>query len=386
MARLPAGMRKTPKGMIEDRFTIEGKRFSVYGKTVQECREKEAKRRAEIEAGMYKNSEELTFRDYLEKLLPYYKKTVKPSTYYTREKTWSYVCDTVISANGLTKFGDLKLKKIDPQTIRDLQAALLKENRTPEWANRLISASGYVFKQAINDRIIMWDPTAGIKPLKVTKEPLIENIHRALTIAETHAFFDAAEEMNSWYYNLYVFLLNTGCRVGEAGAITPADISADYIQVDRSLCTTEDGREIGDTPKTNKSKRSIPARSEAIEAAASQRKLNEELFNDGNIVSFDRKHGTPIFRSVTGKLLQPKPINRDIEAICNRAGIERFAVHAFRDTFATRAIESGMQPKTLQMILGHSKINITMEIYAHVMEETKRDQMAAIEVMKVREA
>lgn len=386
MARLPAGMRKTPKGMIEDRFTVDGKRFSVYGKTVQECREKETKKRAEIEAGMYKPGEDLTFREYLEKLLPSYKETVKPSTYYTREKTWSYICDTVISPNGLKKFGELKLKKIDAQAIRDLQTAMLRDNRSPEWINRLISASGYIFKQAIQDRLIMWDPTTGIKRLKCTKEPMIENVHRALTIEETQAFFDTAEELHSWYYNLYVFLLNTGCRVGEAGAITQADLSPEYIQVDRTLCTTANGREIGSTPKTQKSKRAIPARKEALEAAAAQKKLNAEVFGDDHILSFDRKQSNPIFRSITGKLLQPKAVNRDIEAICDKAGIEYFAVHAFRDTFATRALESGMKPKTLQAILGHSTINITMEIYAHVMEDTKRDEMAVIEVMKVREA
>lgn len=385
MARLPAGMRKTAKGMIEDRFTIDGKRFSVYGKTVRECREKETKRRSEIEAGMYKPGTEFTFREYLEKLLPSYKETVKPSTYYTREKGWQYICDTVISKNGCTEFGELRLKKIDPQAIRDLQAAMLK-SKSPEWVNRLISASGYIFKQAINDRIIMWDPTTGVKPLKVTKEPIIENVHRALTLDETRAFFETAESLRSWYYNFYVFLINTGCRCGEAGAITRADISADFIQVNRTLCTTENGREISDTPKTMKSKRSIPARREAVEAVASQRKLNEELFGGGNIIRIDRSQSEPVFRSITGKLIQVKAVNRDIEIICDKAGIERFAVHAFRDTFATRAIESGMQPKTLQMILGHSKINMTMEIYAHVMEDTKKDQMAAIEILKTKEA
>ena len=103
-------------------------------------------------------------------------------------------------------------------------------------------------------------------------------------------------------------------------------------------------------------------------------------------MSFNRKQSTPIFRSITGKLLQARAVNRDIEIICEKAGIEYFAVHAFRDTFATRALESGMRPKTLQAILGHSTINITMEIYAHVMEDTKCNEMAALEVMKVKEA
>jgi len=57
------------------------------------------------------------------------------------------------------------------------------------------------------------------------------------------------------------------------------------------------------------------------------------------------------------------------------------SVRECQDTFATRAVESGMQAKTLQEILGHADIGITMNLYAHVMEDTKRRQMAAVEVM-----
>ncbi|MBQ9359876.1 MAG: tyrosine-type recombinase/integrase [Lachnospiraceae bacterium] len=46
-------------------------------------------------------------------------------------------------------------------------------------------------------------------------------------------------------------------------------------------------------------------------------------------------------------------------------------MHGLRATFATRMIEAGVEPKTLQEILGHSKIAITMDLYAHVTDDTK---------------
>ncbi len=61
--------------------------------------------------------------------------------------------------------------------------------------------------------------------------------------------------------------------------------------------------------------------------------------------------------------------------------MERITSHAFRDTFATRAIESGMNPKTLQSILGHASIKMTMDLYAHVMEDTKIEEMQKVSVM-----
>lgn len=66
---------------------------------------------------------------------------------------------------------------------------------------------------------------------------------------------------------------------------------------------------------------------------------------------------------------------------CGKAEIPRFSMHTLRHTFATRCIEAGMRPKTLQMILGHSNIGITMNLYVHVTEEEKTKEAESIEKM-----
>ena len=60
---------------------------------------------------------------------------------------------------------------------------------------------------------------------------------------------------------------------------------------------------------------------------------------------------------------------------CDRVGIPRFSMHVLRHTFATRCIEGGMKPKTLQKILGHSNIGITMNLYVHVTEDEKHREI-----------
>lgn len=59
--------------------------------------------------------------------------------------------------------------------------------------------------------------------------------------------------------------------------------------------------------------------------------------------------------------------------------IEHFTSHALRATFATRAIEQGMTPQTLKTIMGHSSYKMTMDLYAHVLPNTKQEEMKKIE-------
>ncbi len=75
------------------------------------------------------------------------------------------------------------------------------------------------------------------------------------------------------------------------------------------------------------------------------------------------------------------PTDSKIIRKVNKAGIELhpFTPHTFRHTFATRAIESGMNPKTLQRILGHGTLQMTMDLYCHVTEDTMFEEMEKFE-------
>ena len=56
----------------------------------------------------------------------------------------------------------------------------------------------------------------------------------------------------------------------------------------------------------------------------------------------------------------------------------RITSHVFRHTFATRAIEAGMQPQVLKTIMGHSSLAMTMDLYSHVLPDTKAEEMQKI--------
>ena len=65
--------------------------------------------------------------------------------------------------------------------------------------------------------------------------------------------------------------------------------------------------------------------------------------------------------------------------LCDKAGISRFSMHVLRHTMATRSIEGGIRPKTLQVILSHSSVEITMNLYVHVTEDEKVKEVEKIE-------
>ena len=60
--------------------------------------------------------------------------------------------------------------------------------------------------------------------------------------------------------------------------------------------------------------------------------------------------------------------------------IQKFRPHAFRHTFATRAIENGVNPKTLQKLLGHSTLQMTMDLYCHVTDDALFNEMKKMEI------
>ena len=372
---LPEGMRyKEGKG-IEYRFRVEGKRYSVYGQTAKECLQKATEKEESLHAGTYKPGKDLTLTEYFDRWIEAKAGAVKETTIRTNKILFAIVRDMPVDHAGHT-FGSMKLTAIEAQQIRDLQSAMIGAGKATRTANDTVSLLKSVFQSAIDtDRILTWNPAAGVKRLRRTEPAARDTYHRALTEDETKLFFQTAKERESWYYDLYCFLIDTGCRCGEAGALLNSDVTGSTIRINKTVTRTEAGTyRIGSEAKTRAGTRDIPIRPLARQGIDHQRAVNMLLAN-GIMGITDT-----VFRSPRGGLLSDTAVNQDIARICKAAGIEKFTAHAFRDTFATRCIESGMQPKTLQEILGHTDISMTMNLYAHVMEETKIQQMQAVKI------
>lgn len=230
---------------------------------------------------------------------------------------------------------------------------------------------------AVADEIITKSPADSVKALKETGAKATETYHRALTEQEQKDFMQ--EMKKDYYYEFVSLLLCTGMRIGEAAALTWGDIDyrQNVIHVTKTVTFNEDGTMAIGSPKSKIGKRDIPLNTTIKDVLAMQRnKLTNILpMNDSGI-----------FASVYGGIVNNHAVNSAISAALDRLEkqgkpIEYFTAHALRDTFATRYIEQGGSPQTLKTILGHSSLTMTMDLYSHVLPNTKQKEMDNLQIV-----
>lgn len=135
-------------------------------------------------------------------------------------------------------------------------------------------------------------------------------------------------------------------------------------------------------PKTEKGKRKIPMTLKAYQILKRQKFWKAEIEAKG-------KKAPEGFEDLVFVTTRNAPVSQNdtdlvMKVISDRIAKEHkkfkpLTPHMLRHTFATRCIERGMNPKTVQVILGHSSVNITMNLYCHVTEDTLISEMSKFE-------
>ena len=134
--KLPVGFREY-KGGYQYRFVVEGKRYSVYGSTVKECRAKELQKREEISEKIYRKGKGLKVEEYLDRWIESRELIIKSATMRTYKKLIKRISNTPIDEAG-TSFGSLKLVELEAQNVRDLQKAFLQEQEYTDSEGKIV--------------------------------------------------------------------------------------------------------------------------------------------------------------------------------------------------------------------------------------------------------
>lgn len=195
----------------------------------------------------------------------------------------------------------------------------------------------------------------------------------ALTIDVQRKFLEAARDQS--YENQYRFVLQTGLRTGELVGLKWDDI--DFKNKTLTISRTMEYRyKVGEwrigPPKSGSGYRTVPLTDEAIRILKAQKEKNSKI----KVIPME--WADQVFLCRKGEPVKNSTYDTALFKICDKVGIKRFSMHVLRHTFATRCIEAGMMPKTLQKILGHSNIGITMNLYVHITEDEKHKEIELV--------
>lgn len=277
--------------------------------------------------------------------------------------------------------GARKLQLVDGPTLNAHYALLLAGDPQhgpigAKTVRHVATALHRVFKDAMRWQAVSRNPVEASDPPRPPERIEMQT----WTASQLQRFLDVASEHR--HAGLWWVLGTTGMRRGEALGLRWSDIDLDRaeIKVQRALVNVEGGKgRAWSTPKTRAGWRTVSIDEDTVaalrrhKAAQNKEKLAlGEGYRDDDLVT----------AQVDGQSVSPTRITEQFGRLLRRAGLPHIRLHDLRHTFATLALEGGVNPRVVQEALGHSHVSVTLGIYSHVDQRAQASAASVLAAMR----
>ena len=323
-------------------------------------REKERQIQQDLFNQIIPNGGNLTVLDLVNKYL-----SLKINVRHNTRANYNFVVNIIKKE----PFGNIRIDKVRQS---DAKAWLIKLQKDGRGYSTIHSVRGVVrpaFEMALQDGLINRNPFSFELVTVVVNDSVTRE---AITRAQERAFLKFIQEDKCYrkYYDGIFILFKTGLRVSEFCGLTISDIDfkKNRIRVDHQLQRSGNMEYIIEKPKTESGERFVPMSNEVAACfrriIQNRQKPRKEPMIDGYTgFLFLDKNGMPMVALHWEHYF--KHIRNKYNSIY-KIQLPKITPHVCRHTFCSNMAKSGMNPKTLQYIMGHSDISVTLNTYTHV--------------------
>jgi integrase len=327
-----------------------GKQRKRAARTLAEAREIRATLTADVMRGEYRALSKVTFSEYAPEWIGSY--TGRTSRGIRPETLADYRSD--LERIAVPFFGRMQLAAIEPRDVKRLAAQLAASGLSAGSVRNALAPVRTLLATAFEEGLIRSNPAAGLRIAQRVEENGDEPQAKALTEDELRTLL--TEVPDEWRL-FFEFLAHTGLRIGEAVAVTWADVDFGRrrVHVRRRLYR---GRL--DSPKSRYGRRQVPL----------SERLSQALWRLRGTSADD----APLFVSQSGSYLDASNVAaRVLKPAARRAGVPWAGFHTFRHTCATMLFRHGLNAKQAQMWLGHHSPAFTLATYVHLLPDDLPD-------------
>lgn len=351
-----ANYRKRADGSWEGRITYNYKPYSVYGKSRGECKTKIDLLKEKLCLGVDTSTPSLA--EWMQLWLDdYVAVDRKPSTAENYE--------SVMKNHVLPELGRIRVDRLAPSDVQRLIGKLRKKGYSARYIRGIHHVLRCSLNVAVARKMIAVNPAAGAVVPKLQHVDMDTISATDVTKLQEADLFESEP-----LFACVLLMLFTGLRRGEALALRWSDIDLEHntLVVQRELVKVQGGTVFQST-KTRTSNRLIPFGA----WMKSVLKKHHESQSDFIKKTKGYKHNDLVFARESGNPYYPDSLRKILHRILKKAGLHAVRVHDLRHTCATILMLSGVHPKVVQEILGHSNISVTLGTYSHTMPSMKKD-------------